>query len=93
MVPWGDGPAPFERTAEIQCPLLGFFGEEDGNPSPADMRKLDAELTRHGKAHEFHSYAGANHAFMNRLGNRYHAQADRDSWPKALAFFEKQLGR
>ena len=29
----------------------------------------------------------------DRLGNRYHAQADRDSWPKALAFFEKQLGR
>jgi carboxymethylenebutenolidase len=93
MVPWGEGPAPFERTADIRCPLLGFFGEDDANPSPADMRKLDGELTRHGKAHEFHSYPGANHAFMNRLGNRYHAQADRDSWPKALAFFEKQLGR
>lgn len=93
MVPWGQGSAPFERTAEIHCPLLGLFGEEDGNPSPADMRKLDAELTRHGKAHEFHSYPGANHAFMNRRGARYHAQADRDSWPKALAFFDKHLGR
>jgi carboxymethylenebutenolidase len=92
MVPWGEGPAPFERTAEIHCPLMGFFGEEDANPSPADMRKLDAELTRCGKAHEFHSYPGANHAFMNRRGARYHAQADRDSWPKALAFFEKHLG-
>jgi carboxymethylenebutenolidase len=93
MVPWGQGAAPFERTAEIHCPLLGLFGEEDGNPSPADMRKLDAELTRHGKVHEFHSYPGANHAFMNRRGARYHAQADRDSWPKALAFFDKHLGR
>jgi carboxymethylenebutenolidase len=93
MVPWGQEPAPFERTAEIRCPLLGLFGEEDGNPSPADMRKLDAELTRHGKAHEFHSYPGANHAFMNRRGARYHAQADSDSWPKALAFFGKHLGR
>jgi carboxymethylenebutenolidase len=93
MIPWDDGLAPFERTAAIHCPLIGFFGEEDGNPSPADMRKLDAELSRHGKAHEFHSYPGANHAFMNRRGNRYHAQADQDSWPKALAFFEKHLGR
>ena len=93
MVPWGPGSAPFERTAEIHCPLLGLFGEEDGNPSPADMRKLDAELTRHGKAHEFHSYPGANHAFMNRRGARYHAQADRESWPKALAFFDKHLDR
>lgn len=93
MVPWGEGPAPFDRTGQIHCPLIGLFGEEDANPSPADMRKLDAELTRHGKMHEFYSYPGANHAFMNRRGNRYHAQADRDSWPKTLAFFEKYLGK
>lgn len=53
MVAWGEGLSPFDRTAEIHCPLLGLFGEEDANPSPADMRKLDAELTRHGKAHGF----------------------------------------
>ena len=91
MVPWGDGPAPFDRTAEIHCPLLGLFGEEDANPSPADMRRLDAELTRLGKVHEFHSYPGANHAFMNSRGERYHAAADRDSWPRTLAFFAKHL--
>ena len=93
MVPWGEGQSPFDRTAEIHCPLIGLFGEEDANPSPADMRKLDAELTRLGKVHEFYSYPGANHAFMNRRGNRYHEVADRDSWPKTLAFFEKNLGR
>jgi carboxymethylenebutenolidase len=93
MVPWGEGPAPFERTAEIHCPLLGFFGEKDANPSPADMRKLDAELTKHGKVHEFYAYPGADHAFMNRHGNRYNADADRDSWPKTLAFFGKHLGK
>jgi carboxymethylenebutenolidase len=93
MVPWGDGPVPFERTADISCPLIGFFGEADANPSPADMKKLDAELTRHGKAHEFHSYPGADHAFMNHRGPRYHAQADHDSWPRMLAFFGKHLGK
>jgi carboxymethylenebutenolidase len=91
MVPWGEGLAPFDRTAEIHCPLLGLFGEEDANPSPSDMRKLDAELTKHGKVHEFHSYPGAGHAFMNRRGERYRADADRDSWPKTLAFFAKHL--
>jgi carboxymethylenebutenolidase len=93
MVPWGDGPAPFDRTAEIHCPLLGLFGEDDANPSPADMRKLDAELTKHAKEHEFYSYPGAGHAFMNRRGERYRADADRDSWPKTLAFFAKHLTR
>lgn len=93
MVPWGDGPAPFDRTVEIHCPLIGLFGEADANPSPDDMRKLDAELTKHGKVHEFHSYPGANHAFMNARGERYHAAAAQDSWPKTLAFFDKYLGK
>jgi carboxymethylenebutenolidase len=93
MVPWGEGPAPIDRTGEIHCPLLGLFGEEDTNPSPADMRKLDAELTKHGKVHEFYSYPGAGHAFMNQRGERYRADADRDSWPKTLAFFAKHLAR
>jgi carboxymethylenebutenolidase len=93
MVPWGEGPAPIDRTAEIHCPLLGLFGEDDANPSPADMRKLDAELTKYGKVHEFHAYPGAGHAFMNRRGERYRADADRDSWPKTLAFFAKHVTR
>src|SRR5437870_1324477 len=91
MGSWGEGPTPFDRSAEMRCPLIGLFGEEDTNPSPADMRKLDAELTRLGKVHEFHSYPGANHAFMNRRGERYRADADSDSWPKTLAFFAKHL--
>lgn len=93
MVPWGEGVAPFERTAEMHCPLLGLFGEDDANPSPADMRQLDAELTRYGKVHEFHAYPGAGHAFMNRRGERYRVDADRDSWPKTLAFFATHLSR
>ena len=56
------------------------------------MRKLDAELTRHGKAHEFYSYAGADHAFMDpHHVDRYHAQADQLSWPRTLDFFRKNL--
>src|SRR6266481_3021765 len=58
MVPFGEEPSPFDRTREINCPIQGHFGAEDQNPSPEDMRKLDAELTKWGKAHEFHTYAG-----------------------------------
>jgi carboxymethylenebutenolidase len=89
---WGDGPSPFERTAEVHCPIQGHFGEVDKNPSLQDMRKLDAELTKYGKAHEFYTYAGANHAFMDRHHvERYHAQADAASWPRTLDFFRKHL--
>ena len=69
MVALGEGGAsPFERTSEINCPLLFHFGEEDANPSPEDMQKLDAELTRYNKAHEFYTYPGAGHAFMDFTG-------------------------
>lgn len=90
--PWGEGPTPFDRTADISCPIQGHFGELDKNPSLEDMHKLDAELTKHGKVHKFYTYAGADHAFMDphHVG-RYHAQADQLSWPRTLDFFRKYL--
>ena len=89
----GDGPSPFERTANIQCPMIGFFGAEDTNPSPDDVKKIDAELTRLNKWHEFHTYLNTGHAFQNFLGERYRERAARASWTELLAFFTEHLKR
>ena len=91
MVPFGEGPTPFDHTREINCPIQGHFGEEDKNPSPEDMQKLDAELTKYGKAHEFHTYAGAAHAFCNTGSANYRPHAAALSWPKAMDFFARHL--
>jgi len=91
MVAWGEGPAPFELAAQLACPLLGLYGEEDANPSPADVAKLDAELTRLGKQHEFHSYPGAGHAFMNEGRPSYRPEAAQDAWRRALEFLSRHL--
>jgi len=91
MVPFGEGATPFDRTREINCPIQGHFGEEDKNPSPHDMRKLDTELTKFGKEHEFHSYAGAAHAFCNTGSSNYRPHAAALSWPKAMEFFSRHL--
>jgi carboxymethylenebutenolidase len=88
---WGNGASPFERTKEIHCPIMGHFGEDDKNPSPADMKKLDAELTRLGKPHEFHSYANAAHAFANFGSGNYREHAAKASWPRTFGFFRKHL--
>jgi carboxymethylenebutenolidase len=88
---WGEGPSPFERTAQIHCPIMGHFGEDDKNPSLADMRKLDAEMTRLGKLHEFHSYANAAHAFANFGSAAYREHAAKASWPRTFGFFAKHL--
>lgn len=91
MVPFGEGPTPFDRTSEISCPIQGHFGAQDKNPSPEDMRKLDAELNKYGKAHEFHAYSGAAHAFVNTGSNNYRPHAAALSWPKATEFFSRHL--
>ena len=91
MKPRGDGPSPFEQTAKISCPVIGLFGLEDENPSPADVKKIDAELTRLGKVHEFHAYPGAGHAFMGKGRPSYREHAAREAWPKTLDWFKKYL--
>ena len=88
---WGDGPSPFERTAQIHCPIMGHFGEDDKNPSPADMERLDAELTRLAKPHEFYSYPNAAHAFANFGSGNYREHAANVSWPRTFGFFAKHL--
>ena len=91
-VTWGAGKTPpFDLAHQIKCPMLFHFGAVDENPSPADMDKLDAELTRLGKDHQFYSYAGADHAFMNPSGGRYQQAAAEASWPRTIDFFDKCL--
>jgi carboxymethylenebutenolidase len=55
------------------------------------MRKLDAELSKFNKAHEFHSYAGAAHAFANTGSTNYRPHAAALAWPKAMEFFSRHL--
>jgi carboxymethylenebutenolidase len=89
---WGDRPAPSELVANVSCPVQGHFGELDKNPPPDQMRKLDAELTRLGKAHEFFFYDDAPHGFNRKGWKGYRPEADATSWSRSLEFFAKHLG-
>ena len=92
MVTWGKATkTPFELADGINSPILFHFGEIDENPSQADMRKLDEELTRLGKTHRFYTYPGADHAFMDYTGTRYQKAASEISWPRTLEFFASHL--
>ena len=91
---WGrDTPSPFERSAEIHCPLQGHFGDDDKNPSPEDRLKLEAELIKHGKLHEFHSYPGAGHAFMDNTKPSFRPSAEAAAWPRMVQFLQRHLNR
>jgi carboxymethylenebutenolidase len=92
MAPWGDEvPAPYEESFKIRCPILGLFGQDDSNPSPDDVLKLDKALSHVN--HEFHTYAGAGHAFMNYQRDSYREAAASDAWKKTLEWLESRIPR
>ena len=67
--PWGGTASPFEKLDSIRCPVAGFFGNDDDNPPPAEVDRIDAALTRIGVAHEIHRYDGAGHG-LDQAGLR-----------------------
>ena len=87
----GPGPTPLERAKDISVPVLGLFGEEDGNPKPEDVATIEAELKKLGKAYEFHTYPGCGHAFHRDASASYRRDAAADAWGKALGWFNKHL--
>jgi len=93
MRSWGEGlPAPFETIERIRGPVLGFFGLDDTEPSPADVDRIEAQFHRHGIECEFHRYEGAGHAFQNFLSpERFRGGPAEDSWQRTLAFLERFL--
>jgi carboxymethylenebutenolidase len=88
---WGDRPAPSSLSANVSCPIQGHFGELDKNPPPDEMRRLDGELTKLGKEHEFFFYADSPHGFNKEGAASYRPEADRASWARTLDFFAKHL--
>ena len=94
-----DPPAGFPLAVEpiiglapqLSCPLLGIFGVEDANPAPEETATLSAELDRLGKAHEFHTYDGAGHAFMAVDRPNYRPQAAVEAWARIFEFFGRHL--
>lgn len=91
----GEGnPPAIELAPAIRCPVIGFFGNEDTNPTPEDVNDYDAALTRAGVEHVFHRYDGAGHAFQSfNNPERYRPEASEDAWRKALEFFAEKLKR
>lgn len=89
---WGDGPTPFDTLRNINCPVLGFFGNLDKHPSPADVDQIDAELTAHAIEHNFHRYPEVGHGFQNpQHSTLAERAASEDAWAKTFAFLEHTL--
>lgn len=92
MKAWGEGPTPFDLTPYVHCPIAGFFGLDDTNPSPADVDKISAQLDKYRKPHEFHRYPGAGHAFLNFTNPAtFRDGPAREAWEELIPFLRRHL--
>jgi carboxymethylenebutenolidase len=84
--------AAIERVNQVQCLILGVFGNDDKSPSPQDFALTDEALTNAEVVHEFHQYEGAGHGFQDFHGpGRYRPAQTEDAWSKFFEFMSRSL--
>lgn len=84
--------APVDMTADLPCPVLGLFGNDDQNPMPDDVDVLERALQKHGKQYEFYRYDGAGHGFFyHDRPAAYRGEQALDGWGKVWSFLEERL--
>jgi carboxymethylenebutenolidase len=84
--------APIDLTEKLNCPIIGLFGNDDQNPSPAHVNKTEEVLKGLGKNYEFHRYDGCGHAFFNTMRAAHRPEQAADGWNKVFAFLTKHIG-
>jgi carboxymethylenebutenolidase len=81
-----------DQLANLRCPLLGLFGNEDKTPSPEHVDRLEQLLKEHGKTYELHRYDNAGHGFFAADRPSYRVEAANDGWERIAEFYAKHLG-
>jgi carboxymethylenebutenolidase len=85
------GPAPDDADfSGATAAVLGIYAELDSRVN-ASRDRAQAALEAAGLTHEIRTFAGADHAFFNDTGPRYHEQAAEQAYAAMLDWFERHL--
>ena len=85
---------PIAMAAELRCPMLAFFGEQDSFIPLEDVHRLESSLAcaRSGAGAEIVIVPGAGHAFMNDTRpDAYRPAAAADAWRRTVEFLRSRL--
>lgn len=87
------GPAPDhpDFAGSRQAAVLAFYGELDARVNATKAAAQQA-LERAGMVHEMVVEPGADHAFFNDTGARYHPGAAADAWRRLQDWLATHLG-
>ena len=89
-VPFYGPHPPLEDVPNIQAAVLAIYGELD-NRINSGIPAIEQAMLENNKIYEKIIYQGADHAFHNDTGSRYHPEAARDAWEQTLAWFEQYV--
>ena len=90
---YGQVPNPDTPIQKLACPVLYFYGEDDGWITKADVQRLAAALKKYNKVGEIKSYPSAPHAFFRDTDpSVYRPEAAKDAWARTKSFFKQHLG-
>jgi carboxymethylenebutenolidase len=81
----------YDDLPNLQCPLLGLFGNDDSYPSPEQVRELAQLMREYGKDFEYTSYDGAGHAFFANDRPSYRVESAVDGWKRIESFYSRHL--
>jgi len=85
-------PTPIvDLVPRLCCPLYAVCGQEDANPSPAQVEVLRKRLQDAGKTFTIDMFKNAGHAFFADYRPSYREKAAFELWPKMAAFFANHL--
>lgn len=85
-------PRDEDEAANIQSPLLAFWGTEDTGVGMDNVNQYAEQLTRYGKPHSFVRYDGIGHGFLTFDPSAAAFTASEDSWTRTLDFLGERLG-
>jgi carboxymethylenebutenolidase len=87
---YGSGTADrLDDAPKLRCPVIFQFGGADPYLPPEQTQLIEAAFSTHPAA-EFHTHAGAGHAFDNfRAPIFYHQQASDAAWPQTTSFLKR----
>ena len=74
-----------EKLKNIQCDIIGFFGNKDRSPSPEMVTAFEKNMETAGKKLNTYKY-DAGHGFANPSNPSFNKEATADAYAKAIAF-------
>ena len=81
-----------DLIADVDCPVLGLFGEQDHVVAVEDAARFRNELEAHRKSYRMRVYEGAPHGWLNdTMPGRYRHEQAEATWAELIRFFSETL--